>query len=79
MVFHDECACWSQFALMKRRQHSTNIGAATDGLQGPGCGFLADARLQLLPHALGRGRERLRVGLFRAEFGDRLIQASVLL
>ena len=76
MVFHDERASLGQFLLMKSRQQSTNIGAATDGLQRAGCGFLAEPCLQLLPHVLGGRRECLGVGLFRAELGDRLIQSD---
>jgi len=79
MNFYDERASRRQLVLMKSWQQRTNIGAATDGLQCVGCGLLANSCLQLLPYALGRRGERLRVGLFRAKFRDRLIQASVLL
>jgi hypothetical protein len=41
MVFHDERTSWSQLLLMKSRQQSANISAATNALKCAGCGFLA--------------------------------------
>ena len=79
MVLHDERASLGQFLLMKSGEESTNIGAATDRLQRAGCGVLAQASLELLPHVLGGRGESLGVGLFGAKLGNRLIQRIVLL
>jgi hypothetical protein len=79
VIFNDEGASRRQLLLTKGGQQGTNIGAATDRLQRIRSGFLAQPCLQIVPHALGGRRERLSVGLFATEFGDRLIQAIVLL
>jgi len=79
MIFDDERASRSQFLLVESRQQRANVSAAADRLQRVACGFVAQAYLHLLPHAFGGSGECFCVGLFRAKFRDRLIQAIIFL
>src|SRR5690348_72670 len=77
MVSDDESASGGETLLMKSRQQSPNVGAATDRLQSAGRSFLAIGSLQLLPNALGGGGEQLGVGYFAAKLGDCLFEVRV--